>query len=61
MRRLLIIGFGDTRTGHRVAALAKGGSLPQRFVNHRLKQALRPKLDDPAALHGISAAAQKHG
>jgi hypothetical protein len=63
MRRLLIVGFGDIagRTVRPVAALAKGGSLPQHFVNRRQKQELRRKLDYPAVLHGSGAAAQKNG
>lgn len=63
MRRLLIVGRGCIAefTAQRVTALAKGGSLPQHYVNRCLKQRLRLKLDDPAMLHGGSAAAQKNG
>lgn len=61
MRRLLIVGRGCIAefTAQRVAALSKGGSLPQHFVNRFLKQELRLKLIDPARLHGGSAGAQK--
>ena len=63
MRRPLIVGFGDIaeRTARPIAALAKGGSLPQHFVSRCLKQELRLKLDYPTVLHGSSAAAQKNG
>ena len=63
MRRLLIVGFGGIaeRTALPVAALAKGGSLPQHFVNRRLKQELRLMLDYLTVLHASSAAAQKNG
>jgi len=63
MRRLLIVGRGCIAefTAQRVAALAKGGSLPQHLVNCRPKRALRQKLDYPTVLHGSSAAAQKNG
>jgi hypothetical protein len=63
MRRLLIDGCGGIaeRTAPRVAALAKGGSLPQHLVNCRPKRELRLKLDYPTVLHGSRAAAQKNG
>ena len=63
MRRLLIVGRGCIAefTAQRVAALAKGGSLPQHFANRRRKQQLRLTLDHRAVLHGGSAAAQKNG
>jgi len=63
MRRLLIVGRGCSAefTAQRVAALAKGGSLPQHLVNRRLKQELRLKPGYPTVLHGSSAAAQKNG
>ncbi|HEX9672320.1 MAG TPA: hypothetical protein VGA12_02665 [Burkholderiales bacterium] len=63
MRRPLIVGFCGfaERTARPVAALAKGGSLPQHFANRRRKQQLRLTLDHRAVLHGGSAAAQKNG
>ena len=63
MRRLLIVGRGCIAefTAQRVTALAKGGSLPQHFVNRRPKRELRLELDYPAVLHGSSAAVQKNG